>query len=251
MKPRVGIFSFSSCEGCQLQIVNLQEQLLDIAGAIELVTFREAMDPVGHEYDIAFVEGSITRESEVPVLEEIRRKADVLVAMGACASTGGINAIKNEMSPEENLREVYGEGAGHYDTIPTRAIDEVVHVDHYLRGCPIDRSEFAQLVTSLLLGKEPYDPNFAVCVECRMKENVCVYDLDTDEICLGPVTRAGCAARCPSFRSACAGCRGFFEQANIDSMVQIMTQHGLTEEEARRRLRMFNTKAKEVDHVRR
>ncbi len=245
-KPRVGIFSFTSCEGCQLQIVNMEEELLDVAGAIELVTFREAMDPTGRDYDIAFVEGAITRESEIPVLKEIRRKADTLVAMGACASTAGVNAMKNAFTSEENLREVYGDEAQYYDTIEARALDEVVEVDHYIRSCPMDRSEFVQVVTSLLLGRRPYDPNFAVCVECRMKENVCVYDLDTDEICLGPVTRAGCGALCPAFGSACIGCRGLFEQANLDSMMDVMTRHGIDEREGKRRIRMFNARKGEL-----
>lgn len=246
MKPKVGIFSFSSCEGCQLQIINMEDDLLDIVNAVELVTFRGAMDPIDSNYDIAFVEGSITRESEIPVLQEIRRKADILVAMGACAATGGVNAMKNEFSPEDNLDEVYGNDADYYDTIETHAVDDVVEVNYYARSCPMEREEFARLVTSLLLGKNPYDPNFAVCVECRMNENVCVYDLDTDEFCLGPVTRAGCDALCPSFGSACIGCRGLFDQANIGSMIDVMVEYGIDKEEARKRLKMFNREAEEV-----
>jgi len=241
VKPRVGIFSFSSCEGCQLQILNMENELLDIVGAVDLVTFREAMDPVDRDYDIAIVEGSITRESEIPVLEEIRRKADVLVALGACATTAGVNAMKNKFSPDENLQEVYGDAAEYYDTIPARGLDEVVDVDYYIHGCPIDRTDFAQTVTSLLLGKRPYAPNFPVCVECRLKENVCVYDRDDGEICLGPVTRAGCSAVCPSYGSACIGCRGFVDQANFDSLIEVMVEHGIDEEEAIKKLRMFNT----------
>ncbi|MFO8059274.1 MAG: NADH:ubiquinone oxidoreductase [Bacillota bacterium] len=246
-RPRVGIFSFTSCEGCQLQIVNIMEEhLLDVVDAIELVTFREAMDPAGKDYDIAFVEGAITRESEIPVLKEIRKKADTLVAMGACATTGGVNAMKNALSPEENLRAVYGDSAQYYDTIEARALDEVVEVDYYIRSCPMDRSEFIQVVTSILMGREPYDPNFAVCVECQMRGNPCVYDLDTDEICLGPVTRAGCGALCPGFGSACIGCRGFIEQANFDAMIEIMKAHGMDEEEAEKRLRVFNARRRKV-----
>ncbi len=241
-KPRVAVFSFTSCEGCQLQIVNMEDELLEVADAIELVSFREAMDPTGKDYDIAFVEGAITRESEVPVLKEIRRKADTVVAMGACASTAGVNAMKNQFTPEENLREVYGDAAEYYDTSEARPLDEVIDVDYYIRSCPMDRSEFVQVVTSLLLGRKPYDPNYAVCVECRMKENECVYDLDTNEICLGPVTRAGCGALCPDFGSACIGCRGLIDQANIEAMMDVMGKHGLDDEEAERRLRMFNSR---------
>lgn len=249
MKPKVGFFSFTSCEGCQLQVLNMEEQLLDIAGAIDLVTFREAMDPIDSDYDIAFVEGSISRESEITVLREMRRKADVVVALGACAASGCVNAIKNRFDSEENLREVYGDAARYYDTIDARPIDQVVNVDFYLRTCPITREEFARLFTSLLLARRPYDPNFAVCVECRMEENVCVYDMDAGEFCMGPVTRAGCGALCPTYGSSCIGCRGFMDQANFDSMVQVMQDHGMAREDAVNRLKMFNAALPEAEEV--
>ena len=249
MKPKVGFFSFTSCEGCQLQVLNLEEQLLDIAGAVDLVTFREAMDPIDRDYDIAFVEGSISRESEKVVLEEIRSKADVVVALGACAASGCVNAIKNHFTSEENLREVYGESARYYDTIDARPIDAVVAVDYYLRTCPITREEFLRLFTSLLLARQPYDPNFAVCVECRLAENICVYDTDEGEFCMGPVTRAGCGALCPGFGSACIGCRGFIEQANFESMLQVMEDYGMPREDAVNRLKMFNAALPEAEGV--
>ncbi len=240
MKPKVGFFSFTSCEGCQLQVLNMEEQLLDIAGAVDLVTFREAMDPIDGDYDVAFVEGSISRESEITVLREIRRKAGVLVALGACAASGCVNAIKNRFTPEENLHEVYAEGARHFDTIDVKPLDQVVSVDHYLRTCPITREEFARLFTSLLLPRRPYDPNFAVCVDCRIAENVCVYDMDEGEYCMGPVTRAGCGALCPTFESSCIGCRGFIDQPNFASMIKVMEDYGMPREDAIGRLKMFN-----------
>jgi len=238
MKPRVGVFSFTSCEGCQLQIVNLEDDILDLVEAIDLVTFREAMDPIGTYYDIAFVEGSITRESEIPILKEIRRKAKIVIANGACASTGGISGMKNQFTAEEVLKDVYGENGKYFDTIPSRGIDQVVKTDYYLRSCPVDKPRLVHLIKSLLLNKPPYDPDYPVCVECRMKENVCVFDLG--EVCMGPVTRAGCGALCPSFGSACLGCRGFVEDANIASLVEVMQERGLSQEDAKKKLLMFN-----------
>ncbi len=241
MKPRVGIFSLSSCEGCQLQILNMEEELLDLVQAIDLVSFREAMDPISGEYDIALVEGAVTRESEIPVLQEIRRKADVLVAMGACAAAAGVIGLRNLRSPEENLRRVYGEHPDVADDVTVaRPLDEVVEVDYYIRSCPIDRDEFLHLIKSLLMGKEPYDPNYPVCVECRIDENVCLYDLNDGEFCQGPVTRAGCGALCPGFGSACMGCRGLVDDANVESMIDIMVEAGIDEREARRRLELFH-----------
>ncbi len=246
MKPRVGVFSLTSCEGCQLQILNMEEDLLDLVEVIDLVSFREAMDPISDEYDIAFVEGAVTRGSEIPVLREIRRKADVLVAMGACATSGGVIGLRNLRSPGESIDEVYGDNTEVADdVIEVRPLDDVVEVDHYIRSCPIDRDEFTHVVTSLLLGRFPYDPSFPVCVECRMQENLCLYDGDDEEFCQGPITRAGCGALCPGLGSACVGCRGTVPDANIPVMIRIMSEAGLNETEACRQMGLYGTDAEE------
>jgi len=225
MKPRVAFFDFAGCEGDQLQVVNLEEQLLDLLGQVDVVSFREASSAHSDEYDIAFVEGSITRRSDEDRLKEIRRNAGLLVAIGACATIGGINAIKNTHDIDEVKRYVYGKDADQFDTYPTRPVDAVVKVDACVHGCPIDRDEFLQVVKALLLGKKPDMPNCPVCVECKTAENVCTFE--KGQFCMGPVTKAGCGAACITEGSLCWGCRGFVDDPNTDAQKEILEKYGL------------------------
>lgn len=238
MKPKVAFFDFAGCEGCQLQIVNLEETILDLVSQVEVVNFREAISERGEDYGIAFVEGSITRQADEERLRGIREKASVLVALGACACTGGINALKNFQDMEEVKRIVYDKRAFYFDTYPARPIDAVVPVDYYIRGCPINKNEFLKVTKALLLGKKPEIPNYPVCVECKLKENTCVFE--NGMFCLGPVTRAGCEAVCPSYNSSCEGCRGLVDDPNTNSEKDILQKYGLTMEEAMGKFRIFD-----------
>lgn len=237
MKPKVAFFDFAGCEGCQLQIINLEETILDLASKVEIVNFREAISDRGENYDIAFVEGSITRKSDEARLRKIREKASALVALGACACIGGINALKNFQKMEDVKRIVYGDKSHYFDTYPTRPIDVVVPVDYYVRGCPITKDEFLKVAKALLLGKRPEIPNYPVCVECKMKENVCLFEKGMT--CLGPVTRAGCGAICPVNGDGCQGCRGLVDDPNINAQKDILQKYGLTVEEAADKFRIF------------
>ena len=225
MKPRVAFFDFAGCEGDQLQVVNLEEQLLDLLEHVDVVSFREASSAHSDEYDIAFIEGSITRLSDEQRLKEIRRNAKFLVAIGACATIGGINALKNCHDLDEVRRYVYGKDAEHFDTYPTRPVDAVVEVDAYVHGCPIDRDEFLQVVKALLLGNTPEIPNYPVCVDCKKAENVCTFE--KGQFCMGPVTRAGCSAVCITEGSICWGCRGFVDNPNTDAQKDVLEKYGL------------------------
>src|SRR4030042_4985598 len=149
-KPRVAIFDFACCEGCQLQIVNLEEEILDLVGVVDVVEWREAMSELSHEYEIAIVEGSITRPEDEERLWVIRSRTKVLIALGACATIGGINKLKNNFDLQDVKKCVYGKNANmpHLDTTMTRAIDEVVKVDYKIHGCPIDRKEFKYIIRS-------------------------------------------------------------------------------------------------------
>lgn len=238
MKPKVAFFDFTGCEGCQLEVLNFEQELLDLLAAVDIVNFREAMTERGDDYEIAFVEGSITRMTEIPRLERIREQAKVLVALGACACLGGINCLKNFHSMEDVLRIVYKDAAKYYDTIPARPIDAVVPVDYYVRGCPINRQEFLKVVKALLLGKRPEIPNYPVCVECKMAENVCVFEKGMT--CLGPVTRAGCNAICVTNGRLCWGCRGLVDDPNTDSEKEILSKYGLTPEEVIAKFRLYD-----------
>lgn len=241
-KPRVAIFDFACCEGCQLQIVNLEEEILDLIGAVDVVEWREGMSEQSDQYDIAIVEGSITRPEDESRLKKIRDKAKALIAIGACATTGGVNKLKNNFDLEEVKRCVYGDAASmpHLATGPTKAVDEVVKVDYKVHGCPMDRGEFTYVVRCLLMGKDPVIADYPVCVECKKKENVCRYEFD--EICLGPIIRAGCGARCPSAGFRCFGCRGYIDNPNVEAAREVMDRYGLTVEDLKQKMVLFGSK---------
>ncbi len=238
MKPKVAFFDFTSCEGCQLTVVDSLQTHLDLLDAVEIVQFREAMSERGEDYAVAFVEGSITRPSDEERLKKIREQAAVLVALGACAHLGGVNAIKN-LAPLENVRRyVYGDKHEWFATYAARPLSAVVKVDAFIPGCPIDREEFIRVVKALLLGKKPPIPDYPLCVECKLKENVCLYD--KGGVCNGPVTRAGCDAICPTYGDGCEGCRGLISNPNRDSMQSVLAAHGLTVDDIMARMTMFN-----------
>ncbi len=238
MKPKVAFFDFTGCEGCQLEAINFEQELLDIISAVDIVNFREAMTERSDDYDIAFIDGAISTERDIARIKEIRGRAKILVPIGACACIGGINCLKNFYSMDEALKIVYGDDAKYYDTIPARPIDAVVPVEHYVRGCPMTQSEFLKVVKALLQGKRPDIPNYPVCVECKMAGNVCVFE--KGETCLGPVTRAGCGALCVSNGRICWGCRGLVDNPNADSEKEILKKHGLSVEQVLSRFRMFD-----------
>jgi len=239
MKPKVGIFDFASCEGCELQIVNLEEDVVGLVSAVEVVSFREAMKEHSDDYGIAIVEGSITRASDEARLRKIRENAEIVIALGACATIGGINALKNLHNLDEVKKTVYGDKADWFETYPARPIDAVVHVDYYVHGCPIDRNELLSVLKALLLGKEPEIPNYPVCVECKLAENQCVFEKGM--FCLGPITRAGCNARCPSYGNVCVGCRGLVDNPNKESQREVLEKFGLTVDDILAKFTLFGT----------
>ncbi len=241
-KPRVAFFDFSSCEGCQLQIANLEEEILELIDIVDVVSFREVMKEHSDDYDIAIVEGSIMRPMDVERLKKIRKQAKLLVALGACATIGGVNKIRNQWPPAEVKKEVYPdadlENNAYFDAFPTKALDEVVPVDYYIHGCPINRDEFKRVITALALGKKPDIPTYPVCVECKKNENVCLFELG--KFCLGPITRAGCNAICPTHGSPCDGCRGILKKPQIECVMEILKRYDLTYEEMKNRCTIYN-----------
>jgi len=241
-KPKVGFFSFTGCEGCQLVVLSMAEKLLKLVGAVEVVNFREASSYKGEDYEIAVVEGSVSSVHEIEELKEIRKKAKILIAFGACAHIGGVNTIRNFDNQFEIKKEVYKDKASHFDSILAQPIDAVVKVDYYVRGCPPSRDgeEFLETVTALLAGKKPFVPNYPVCVECKMKGNVCLFHKEKPIACLGPVIRAGCNALCPSFGNSCIGCRGLVDDPNLNAHEETLKEVGLTTEEILKFYRFMN-----------
>jgi len=241
-KPRVAIFDFACCEGCQLQIVNLEEEILNLIEVVDMVEWREAMSEQSHEYDIAVIEGSITREEDAKRLKVIRSRAKILIALGACATIGGLNKMKNNFDLNEVRECVYGKDGQmpHLNTEKTKAVDEVVTVDYKVHGCPINNAEFAQILRALLVGKTPSIPNYPVCVECKARETICRYEYN--EICLGPIIRAGCGAPCPSVGWRCFGCRRMVDNPNVEAAQEVMDKYGLTVEDLKQKMVLFNSK---------
>ena len=243
LRPRVGIFDLACCEGCQLQIVNMEERLLDLLGLVEPVEWREAISDKLHPdgpFDVALVEGSVTREEDAERLREIRERSDYLIALGSCATLGGVNKLKNLFETDEVKQAVYGDAASmpHLATSAVQALHEVVTVDHEIHGCPIEAHELVQAIQSLLMGKKPHVPDYPVCVECKLNENPCRYEFG--EICLGPLTRAGCNSRCTNEGSWCFGCRGFVSDPNTYAAKEIMARYGKSVEDLQSKLALFN-----------
>ena len=235
-KPKVGVFGFTGCEGCQLQLANNEQNLKDLFALIEFVDFRLISSDRLGGYDIAFVEGSLTTESEVEAVKAIRAQAKLLVAMGACACLGGVNNLRSRFNLPDVVAEVYGEHSIQSGTV--RKVADVVPVDIELPGCPIDKLEFEWLVRQLILGIEPRFPRYSVCVECKQRINTCVMDMGM--LCLGPITRAGCNAVCPRNRAGCWGCRGPAEEANYESMVEVLHEYGFSDADIAERASFFN-----------
>lgn len=240
-KPKIAIFDFACCEGCQLQIVNLEEGILDLLGVADVVEWREARSEQSEVYDIAIIEGSITRPQDEERIKEIRSRAKILIALGACATMGGVNKLKNNFDLDEVKKCVYKDAASkpHLATAMTKAVDEVVKVDFKVHGCPIHRKEFVYIVKSLLVGKTPEIPDYPVCVECKANGNPCLWDYG--QICLGPVTRAGCDARCPTNGSRCFGCRGYVDNPNVDAAKEVMLKYNLKVEDLKSKMVLFGS----------
>jgi coenzyme F420-reducing hydrogenase gamma subunit len=242
-KPKVAFFDFTSCEGCQLNKLNFENELLDILELVEIVEFREAIDDKADHYDIAFIEGSISTPTCIERIHDIRRRATYVVALGQCAVSGGINAMKNLQPSEKVQEEVYGEDKYLFPSIPAQPVSAIVKVDYEVRGCPMSAPEYLHILKSLILNRKPEIFDHAVCVECKLNENECV--LDKGMFCLGPVSRAGCDAICPANGQYCTGCRGPISNINKNGTIDMLKKHGFSKDEAIKKMKMFN--ANELD----
>jgi sulfhydrogenase subunit delta len=238
-KPKVAFFDFTSCEGCQLTVVDALQTHPELLDAVDIVQWREAMTEKGEDYLIAFVEGSLARPADEERLRRIREQAGIVVALGACAHIGGINTIRNRQQLEKVRKYVYGDKWEWFDAYESRPISAAVKVDYFIPGCPIDRFEFLEVVKALLQGREPKIKDYPLCVECKLKENVCLYHVG--KTCLGPIARAGCDAICPTYGDGCEGCRGLITNPNINAAEDVLKEHGLTVEQVMAKMDLFGT----------
>jgi len=217
-KPRLAVFKFASCDGCQLTLLDCEDELLTIAGAVEIAYFAEASrQMLPGPYDVTLVEGSVTTDEEIERIKEVRRQSRFLIAIGACAVAGGIQALRNWIDVNEYVDVVYA----HPDYIDTlthsRPISEYIPVDFELRGCPISKQQLLALITSLLIGRQPRVSPHSVCLECKRAGTVCVM-VAQGIPCLGPATQAGCGALCPAYNRGCYGCFGPAETVNATAL---------------------------------
>lgn len=225
-KPKLGVFKFASCDGCQLTLLNCEDELLAIAGEIDIANFLEASrEVVEGPYDLALVEGSITTPADAERIHEIRRSSRFLVAIGACATAGGIQALRNFGEVEEFARAVYASPQTIKALEKSTPISDHVGVDFELRGCPIAKGQLLELVSAFLRGRKPNIPTDSVCMECKRRGLVCVL-VAHGAACLGPVTQAGCGALCPSCLRACYGCFGPKETPNTIALGRRLEENG-------------------------
>ena len=245
-KIRVAFFDFACCEGCQLQVANMGELLLDVLDKIELVEFREVMSEKSADYDVAVVEGSITTPHAVERIKQIRATAKVLIAYGSCATIGGVNGMKNNFPLDEIRDYVYDGNKQHFPTIPTRAVHQVVAVDYFVHGCPVYLPEFVKVLKCALAGIPYRVPDDSVCSECKLNENVCMYSRGVT--CLGPVTRAGCNSWCVNNGNICYGCRGLVSNPAVNGQQDILKKYDIPLDWVLNKMNMYN-KARELEET--
>ncbi len=238
--PTLAVWKFASCDGCQLSLLDCEDELLAIGNSIRIASFPEASSAiVDGPYDLSLVEGSVTTPDDVERIRAIRAASTTLVTIGACATGGGIQALRNGADIEEYLSIVYAHPA-YISTLATSTpIADHVDVDFELRGCPIDRRQLVEVVAAYLTGRPPRIASTSVCTECKARRVACVMVVD-GEPCLGPVTHAGCGALCPSFRRGCYGCFGPAETADTATLDRQLERLGLDERDRERLWRGFS-----------
>jgi coenzyme F420-reducing hydrogenase gamma subunit len=247
-RPTLAVWKFASCDGCQLSLLDCEDELLALAGEVEIAYFLEARRAtVEGPYDLSLVEGSITTEHDAQRIRRVREESRALVTIGACATAGGVQALKNFADVEEFIAAVYA-SPEYISTLSTSTpISAHVKVDFELHGCPINKRQLLEVLTAYLHGRRPNIPSTSVCTECKRRGNVCI-TVAHGTPCLGPVTHAGCGALCPAYNRGCYGCFGPMETPNTAALATRLRADGLDEKSIERVFRTFNVA--EFDKVR-
>jgi sulfhydrogenase subunit delta len=239
-KPKLAVWKFASCDGCQLSLLNCEEELLAVAGQVEVAYFPEASRAVvGGPYDLSLVEGSITTPHDVQLIQRVRRVSKHLLTIGACATAGGIQALRNFKDAQEFVSVVYAAPEYIHTLDTSTPIADHVRVDFELRGCPINKQQLLEVISAFLHGRKPNVPPHSVCIECKRRGIVCVMVAHSTP-CLGPATQAGCGAICPAYHRGCYGCFGPQETPNTDSLSEWWSHLGVKEQDLVRAFRTFN-----------
>jgi sulfhydrogenase subunit delta len=239
-KPKLAVWKFASCDGCQLSLLDCEEELLAVVGEVDIANFAEASRAVVKgPYDVSLVEGSITTPHDAERIHHIRRMSKFLVTIGACATAGGIQALRNFANVEKFTSIVYATPAYIQTLAKSTPISEHIRVDFELRGCPINKYQLVEVLSAFVNHRKPVTPQHSVCVECKSRGNVCVM-VAHGTPCLGPVTHAGCGAICPSYDRGCYGCFGPMESPNTKSLSEGWIRLGVKEADLVRAFRGFN-----------
>ena len=239
-KPKLAVWKFASCDGCQLSLLDCEEELLAVVGEVDIANFAEASRAVVKgPYDVSLVEGSITTPHDAERIHHIRRMSKFLVTIGACATAGGIQALRNFANVEKFTSIVYATPAYIQTLAKSTPISEHIRVDFELRGCPINKYQLVEVLSAFLNHRKPVTPQHSVCVECKSRGNVCVM-VAHGTPCLGPVTHAGCGAICPAYDRGCYGCFGPMESPNTKSLSEGWIRLGVKEADLVRAFRGFN-----------
>lgn len=242
-KPKFAVFKFASCDGCQLSLLDAEDHLLLVAGAVEIANFPEASRRVlKGPYDIGLVEGSITTPHDAERIREIRKECRVLITIGACATAGGIQALRNWKDVKEFTRVVYANPEYISTLDRSMPIGSYVRVDFELRGCPINKFQLIEVINAFLNKRRPNIPTQSVCMECKERGTTCVM-VAADIPCLGPVTQAGCGGLCPAYNRGCYGCFGPMETPNPPALSARFMQLGMSRHDIMLAFRGFNAYA--------
>ncbi len=244
-KPKLGVFKFASCDGCQLSLLDAEDYLLAVAGELDIAYFLEASSRIDPgPYDVALVEGSITTPHDLQRIKQVRADAKYLITIGACATAGGIQALRNWADTAEFVRAVYATPEYISTLEKSTPIADHVAVDFELRGCPINQYQLIEVIKSLLAGCRPKTPVHSVCLDCKRRGTVCVA-VTQSAPCLGPITQAGCGAICPSFDRPCYACYGPAAQPNLPSWSNHLLANGAGKQQVLYSIRSFNGYAPE------
>lgn len=242
-KPKLAVWKFASCDGCQLSLLDCEDEILAIADIIQIANFPEASRAIiPGPYDISLVEGSVTTPHDAERIHKIRRQSKVLITIGACATSGGIQALRNFKDVKEFTSMVYANPKFISTLANSTPISHHVYVDYELRGCPINKYQLIEVINAFINNRKPNIPNNSVCIECKINSVVCVLVAQGNP-CLGPVTHAGCNALCPSYNRPCFGCYGPKEAPNTSSLANQFEKIGLTNNDIVRTFRGFNAYA--------
>ncbi len=242
-RPKLAVWKFASCDGCQLSLLDCEDELLAVAGAVEIAHFLEATRAtVKGPYDLSLVEGSITTPQDAERIQQIRRSTRFLVTIGACATSGGIQALRNFAGFQDYLSVVYARPDYIRTLATSTAIADHVAVDFELRGCPINKRQLLEVISAFVIGRRPVTPPHSVCVECKLAGKVCVM-VAHGTACLGPATHAGCGALCPGYHRGCYGCYGPMETPNAASLSRWLRKLGMDDQALQRVYRTFNANA--------